>query len=618
MVSGRRKMTVALLYHVRLYPECYKIFQMIRLKWLVISALLCAADVYSQSKWIRMQSPNFEAYSRAGERDTRDALRDFERVRDFFLQVNQREPPKPVPVYVVVFGSEKEYAPYRFNEAAVAYYFGSPDRDYIVMGRTGEQAARIAVHEYVHLVARHAGLKFPTWLNEGLADLYSTLRMQGDKALVGDLIPGRLQALSTEKWVPLQVVLSADHDSPYYNEKNKAGGFYSESWALVHMLSLSREYAPKFSEFLNTIQKGADTATALDNVYGKSIPAVEKDLQTYYRGTQFFGRLYPVKLGNAKENAPSTPAPMFDVKLALADLTNRPGREAETRKTLEDLTREDPKRPEPWIGLGYLAWRDNHVSEAAESFGKAYSLGNRDTKLLWDYGRLAEREHTEDALKVLTELSNQEPERLDVRMELAALFLNTRRPGAALGFLAGVSSVTPNDAPRFFTLLANAQIQLGDRAGARISVAKLAANAKEPADRARVEQMQRFLEEPSAPAPVIRASTTQDTQDPAPRLLRPAPTTERKTLLAPSPEIEGSFVEFVCLENSFKVMVETPQGKKGFLIPDPKQVVIVGRAGGKVDLNCGPQNPQHVKLEYTPATPTTDADGILRILYFEP
>jgi hypothetical protein len=68
--------------------------------------------------------------------------------------------------------------------------------------------------------------------------------MQGDKALDGDLIPGRLQALSTEKWVPLQVVLSADHDSPYYNEKNKAGGFYSESWALVHMLSLSREYAP--------------------------------------------------------------------------------------------------------------------------------------------------------------------------------------------------------------------------------------------------------------------------------------------------------------------------------------------------------------------------------------
>ena len=58
---------------------------MIRLKWLVIIALFCAADAYSESKWIRMQSPNFEAYSSAGERETRDALRYFERVRDFFL-----------------------------------------------------------------------------------------------------------------------------------------------------------------------------------------------------------------------------------------------------------------------------------------------------------------------------------------------------------------------------------------------------------------------------------------------------------------------------------------------------------------------------------------------------
>jgi len=93
---------------------------MIRLAWLIIIALFCTANAYSETKWIQMQSPNFEAYSSAGERDTRDALRYFERVRDFFLQVAQREPPKPVPVYVVVFGSEQDYTPYGFNEAAIA------------------------------------------------------------------------------------------------------------------------------------------------------------------------------------------------------------------------------------------------------------------------------------------------------------------------------------------------------------------------------------------------------------------------------------------------------------------------------------------------------------------
>ena len=81
---------------------------------------------------------------------------------------------------------------------------------------------------------------------------------------------------------------------------------------------------------------------------------------------------------------------------------------------------------------------------------------------------------------------------------------------------------------------------------------------------------------------------------------------------------EGSFVEFVCLEKSFKVVVDTGQGKKGFLILDPKQIVIVGREGGRVDLNCGPQTPAHVKLEYAPNTTDTDAGGVVRILYFEP
>jgi len=586
---------------------------MIRLKWLVICVLLCAADAYSESKWIRMQSPNFEAYSSAGERDTRDTLRYFERVRDFFLQLDQREPEKPLPVYVVVFGSEKEYAPYRLNQFATAYYFGGADRDYIVMGRPGEQVAQLAVHEYVHLVARHAGLNLPPWLNEGIAELYSTLRMQGDKVLIGDLIPGRLQALQREKWVPLSVIVSAGQDSPYYNEKNKAGSLYNEGWALVHMLELSPDYVSKFSQFMGAVQKGADSVTALEKTYGKPIATIEKDLQGYIVGNQFYARLFPAKLANSKEKFAAAPAPMFDVKLALADLANRPGTEAETRKALEDLARDEPRRPEPSVGLGYLEWRDHHIAEAVEAFGKAYELGDRSPKFLWDFGRLAERERPDAAVAALTDLFKLEPERLDVRLELAALHLNARRPGGALVVLSDVRTVTAEDAPRFFTLLATAQIQLGDRAGARITVAKLAANTKTPEDRTRVEQMQRYLDQANAPAPVIARNTPEG----PPRLVRPAPTAERPPL-QPSPEVEGSFVEFICLDKTFKVVVDTAQGKKSFLIPDAKQVVIVGRAGGKVDLNCGPQTPVHVKIEYAPNASATDADGILKILYFNP
>ncbi len=546
-----------------------------------------------------MQSPNFEAYSSAGERDTRDTLRYFERVRDFFLQVNKSAPQKSVPVRIVVFGSEKEYAPYRPNEFATAYYFGGSGRDYIVIGRSGEQTAQLAVHEYVHLVARHAGLNFPPWLNEGIAELYSTLRMQGDKVLVGELIPGRIQALSRERWVPLATILSAGPDSPYYSEKDKAGSLYNEGWALAHMLQLSPQYFSKYSEFANALVNGLDSAAAFEKVYGKTVSAVEKDLRDYTSGFQFYGSLFPVKLVNAKESFPISPAGMFDVRLALADLANRPGKDAEARKAFEDLAREDPKRPEPWAGLGNLEWRRNRIAEAVEAFGKAYELGERSPDFLWDFGRLTEGVRPEAAVGAFTDLLKQEPERLDARLELGALHLNSRRPGQALAVLAGVTKVPAEQASRFFTMLADAQIRLGDRDGARVTIAKLAANMKTPEERRRVEQMQRYLEQPDLPRP-------------DPPLV--ALTGER----APRSVIEGSFVEFVCLDEGFKVVIETGQGKKGFLFTNPKQVSVAGRGGKNVDLSCGPQPPTHVKIEYTAAGAGTDADGILTILYLDP
>ncbi|MGA2590578.1 MAG: hypothetical protein ABSH32_11720 [Bryobacteraceae bacterium] len=113
-----------------------------------------------------------------------------------------------MPVRLVVFGSQKEYEPYRINEFATAYYHQIADRDYIVMSHGGADTFPIAVHEYVHLLVRHFGLKLPPWLNEGLAELYSTLKPMGGKILVGDLIPGRQRALLQDRWVLLAVIFT--------------------------------------------------------------------------------------------------------------------------------------------------------------------------------------------------------------------------------------------------------------------------------------------------------------------------------------------------------------------------------------------------------------------------
>jgi hypothetical protein len=161
-------------------------------RWILLIGLISAALAPADTKWIRMRSENFEMFSSAGEGSTRETLRNFETVRTFFYQLLKRPPGKDQPVYIIGFNSEKEYAPYRPNQFAIAYYHPGADRDYIVMSKVGYDLFPVAVHEYVHLVLNAAGAKFPPWLNEGMAELYSTLKPRSGQILVGDLIPGRM------------------------------------------------------------------------------------------------------------------------------------------------------------------------------------------------------------------------------------------------------------------------------------------------------------------------------------------------------------------------------------------------------------------------------------------
>ena len=109
---------------------------------------------------------------------------------------------------------------------------------------------------------------------------------------------------------------------------------------------------------MEEVQKGTPSQKAIETVYGKPLDAVEKDLQAYLRSDTFNTRLAPAKLQTGEKIAAET-AVMFDVNLALFDLANRPGKEAETRTRLESLIREDPKRPEPHVALGYLSARNS-------------------------------------------------------------------------------------------------------------------------------------------------------------------------------------------------------------------------------------------------------------------
>ena len=584
-----------------------------------------------EPKWIHMPSADFEIFSSAGEGDTRRALQYLERVRSFFEQslgggVRQ----KREPVRVIVFGSKKEYDQYRPNEFAAAYYTQIAGRDYIVLGSVNDEVFPIAVHEYVHLVTQNVGMKFPPWLNEGVAEVFSTMKPTGDKVLVGTPVLGRVQALSREKWVPLSVILSATHDSPYYNEKNKAGSLYDEGWALTHMLELNAQYSPNFSKFLDEINRGTASQKAIEDIWGKPLEAVEKDLQAYLRSGTYNARLFSVKLQTGEKIA-AEPAVMFDVKLTLLDLSNRRGKEADAKARLQDLVKDDPKRPEPYVGLGYLAAQAGQQDEAIEAFSKAVELGSRNEQMLWDFGRMASRAKPAQAMEALQTLMADQPNRFEVRMTLAQIQMNGKLAKEAMETLAPVKKVTPEDAPRFFQILAFAHLQNGEREAARTNAQRWLDNTQDSDEKVNANRMIRYLDEqdaaaarparaaPSAPAPLPRLDAGE-AGDASPKLARTAPpgfTPEPAPARLQLPSVAGTLVELDCKGPLPKFVLQAEGGRISFVMDDPKRVLISGLAENTIDLNCGPQKQVAVWIQYDPPT-APGVKGIVRAIHYEP
>jgi len=586
----------------------------------------------AEPKWIRVPSSDFEIYSSAGEADTRRVLQSFERVRDFFEQATGSKGRRREPVHVIVFGSKKEYELYRPVDFATAFYTQVAGRDYIVLGSANDAVFPIAVHEYVHLIAQNAGMKLPPWLNEGLAEVFSTLQPQGDKVLVGTLIPGRMQALLRENWVPLATIVSANRDSPYYSEKSKAGSLYNEGWALTHMLELSRAYGARFPALLDEIQKGTPSQQALEQIYGKTMAVFDKELQAYLRSSTFVGQLFPVKLEKVDKVA-AEPAPIFDVKLALLDLSNRHANEADARKRSEELMHDDPKRPEPHVVLGYLAARSGQQEEAIASFQKAIELGSRNAQMLWDYGRMAARSDPSQAMLALSLLLADQPGRTDVRLTLAQIQMNSKRPMQAIATLGSIKAVTPADAPRLFQILAYAHMETGDRAAAHTNAQRWLDNTQNSVEKADAVRLLGYLDAqdaaatrpggPSTARPRPPSRPGDDDSDSRPKLTRAVPPPSFEPDRAPVslalPSISGTLMELDCQGPLPKFVLQTDSGRVSLVMDDPKDVQITGLPEATIDMKCGPQKQAAVRIQYDPpAASSPGAMGIARAIHYEP
>jgi len=464
---------------------------------LALSALPLAAA--SSDPWVRIQSQNFELFTTAGDRNGRELVHHFEQVRAFFYEAFGAQTAAARQARIIVFRSDKEYEPYRPTQFASAFFQPGVEHDFIVM-KNASGVNEVAVHEYTHLLVGQSGQTIPIWLNEGLAELYSNLEPLGAHIVVGKPIRGRVQALGAEKWMPLQTVLAADRGSPFYQEKSRAGMFYAESWILVHMLVLSREYRPKLHAMLEALKGAAlnDTgsARALEKAYGKPVESIEKDLKSYLAGSTLAAAVFDAPEAKPMGEVQIESNAGLAARLALAELTAvTAGKAVQARAAYRQLQRDYPNRWEVEQAMGVLDLRERRNSEAAEHFAIAIELGARNPRLYIDYARaLSLTNRGDEAVKALRTALSLDPALEEARFELGVALVRTGGYREAVEEFGKLKRLTPERASRYYYSLAYANYQLGDRARARTLIREARSYTKNPEELAALEKLREAVD----------------------------------------------------------------------------------------------------------------------------
>jgi len=447
-----------------------------------------AAPAARAPQWVKLTSANFELYTSSGEKKGREAILYFEQVRNFFMRaLKGKDSRADEPVRIVAFSSEKEYVPYRMNEFAAAYYASDGNRDTIVMGSIGPEWYPMAVHEFTHVVLRHSDAKIAIWFNEGLADVYSTLKPVGKQIRVGDPMASRILELRAGPWIDLETLTIAGHDSPYYNERKRAGIFYAESWALTHMLLLAPEYRPRAPVLLPMLLEGRPAAAAIQEVFGKTLANVQKDLENYVRQASFFAGVFDLQL-EKKAAAPDV-APVTGVESGtlLAGVLSLARKRDEARRRYEELAKEYPQAWGPEAGLAELEWREHAPDRALRHFARAAELGSTDPQMYYDYALL---EHGSTAL--LRRALELRPDWHDAKYQLGLALINDGSYQAAVDLLKQ-TKVTTGQAFRYCYGLAYANYRLGHNEEAAKYVNSGRKYAANPADQARLSELMGFI-----------------------------------------------------------------------------------------------------------------------------
>jgi len=363
----------------------------------LLAALLAASQTRAlpkpRERWIEVRTEHFTLLGNSPQHRTVQIGENLERLRQVLsrstrgLEVNS-----PVETRIYVFRDDASFQPYKTRvegkPANVSGFFvKTNDGNYVAIDASaGHEPYGVIYHEYLHYFLGNNLPDLPLWLNEGLSEFYSTFEWHGRTAELGRHVESHLYWLAHNELLPLRDLFAISAASPDYNEGQRQGTFYAQSWALTHYL-LTRD-ATRFARLMQELNAGTMPEVALRTIYEVEIPVLEQALAAYVQGKVFnyFKLTFDEKLSDVRADVRKLER--GELLVALGDLLMHtpPIRLDEAERHFRAALDVRPDHAPAYAGLGRVFEERGRWDAAIEQYKKAIALDADDARAYAAYG----------------------------------------------------------------------------------------------------------------------------------------------------------------------------------------------------------------------------------------